>query len=565
MTTPAEATRRARWRRGWAGFAVFVAAFAVRAACLAELRDHSYLGNVRVSDASEYFQLANRILAGTAPFTPFWQAPLYPYLLAGFQALAGDSLVAAQWLHVAIGSLDCAILFALGKALFGRRVAAVTAAFAVLYAPFWLFDVQPLPATWTTLFTLLSLATYLRFRATERRAWLAGAGVLLGAALLTHGLAIFAVPVFASDLALRASESARPHPRRASTLAVFLAATSLLPAAVSLRNSIAAGSPVFVSHNAGINLYIGNRPDLDDTLTRRSGYEWESFFEEPHRRGITSAAALDRYFAGEALAAWRDAPLALLRTTARKALITVSGNETKRNFPIDPLREDSRLLRLFLWQVEALGRVAVAFPTGVVLPLAFLGFAAVRRGRFDGRVSSRDASLPAWIACALAAGMVVFFPASRYRVTAVALSLPYAAVAAVAAWDALARRRRPSLRTGVAFAFTWVFVNAVATQAYRHPDRDRAEDLYYEARWAMQRTARTSDPRLEAALEARATEAMRIDPTYPEPVELLAAFYMTRDLPRARVLFDRFSEMVPADAEGRVLLERILRRLEQQG
>jgi len=379
-----------------------------------------------------------------------------------------------------------------------------------------------------------------------------------GAALLTHGLAIFAVPVFATALWRRPGATSA----RLLGLVVFDDAALLLPAAASVSNSLAAGSLLFSSHNVGINLYIGNQPDLDRTLARRTGYEWESFFAEPRRQGFTRAAELDDWFVRESIAAWREAPAAMLATAARKVAQVVAGSELKRNFPIEPLRADSRLLRAFLWPLEAGGRVLFAFPTGLVLPLAALGFAVLRRGRFPTLAPAAAASLPAWVAAAFAVGMVVFFPATRYRVTAVALALPYAAIGGIALWNAIRGRARLGWAVALGSFAVLLFVNAVASNVHRHPDRDLAEQRYYEARYAMQQLARGEDPALEAVLVSKAEAAMRLDPTYPEPVELLAAFYLTRDLAKARAHFEDFSAMVPADAEGRLLLERVLRQLE---
>ena len=105
-----------------AGF-VFALALGVRYVFVVELREHSYAGNLRVSDAQTYFQLAQQIVAGTAPFEPYWQAPLYPLFLAGFQSIFGDSLHAVQWLHMAIGALNCVLVFWLCDRLFGGRAA----------------------------------------------------------------------------------------------------------------------------------------------------------------------------------------------------------------------------------------------------------------------------------------------------------------------------------------------------------------------------------------------------------------------------------------------------------
>jgi 4-amino-4-deoxy-L-arabinose transferase-like glycosyltransferase len=540
---------------------VFVAALAVRSFFVFELRNDSYLGNVRVSDSVAYFELAQQVVAGTAPFEPYWQAPLYPLLLAFFQSLFGESLQAAQSFHVFIGSLNCVLLFRLSDNLFGLRTAAVAAGIAVLYAPFWIFDVQPLPANLTTLLYLLLVLSYLRYRRSRAAAWLASAGLLLGAAILSHGLAIFTIPVFFYDIATGIREKHETSARCRAHLVLFLATTILAPGAVSVRNSLAAGAPVFVSYNAGINLYIGNHHDLEQTLARRAGYEWEELFRESRKLGITQPAALNEYFVRRAVDEWIASPLALSIATTKKLLLALSASEPKRNFPIYSLRESSWALYALLWELTAFGFVLFAFPGGLVLPLAVLGFGIVRRGGIGSRLPGGGTALPGWVALFHLVGMVVFFPTARYRVPALTLLLPYAAAMAVFLWDGLRYRAKPGARMrtrgalpAAAVVLLFVLVNPVASNVLRHSIRDRAEHHYYEARWAAQRLRLSETADLEAQLTARATEANRLDPTYPEPVELLAMYYLVRDPTRSVALFARLEELLPENPKIQKLL-----------
>lgn len=556
---------------GWldAGL-VFALALAVRYVFVTELRIHSYAGNIRVSDAQSYFQLAKQIVAGSAPFEPYWQAPLYPVLLAGFQAIFGDGLYPAQWLHMAIGALNCALVFRLSEVLFGARAARVVAVIAVLYGPFLLFDVQPLPANLTMMLDLLLVLSYLRFRRSDELAWLAAAGLLLGAAIVTHGLAIFTLPVFLYDLATGRSSSGAPGRSARLCFCVFVVATLLAPAAVSVRNSFAAGTPVFVSYNAGINLYIGNHHDLEQTLGRRGGYEWGELFRDPYTSGAKKPAAMNRFFVGRAIEEWLEHPGAMFITVGKKALIALSGAEPKRNFPIYPLRENSRVLSALLWEVDVAGFVLFAFPAGLLIPLAGLGFWGVRRAEIEVCVGKERASLGGWVAILHMIGMLVFFPTARYRLPALILLLPFVGAVVVAVFDRLRQlHEQHQLRSGTssggssgARLGTWaivagllfVLVNPVASNVFRHPVKDRAEHLFFSALQAEQRLRLRHDKNLEARMLAQVNEAIRIDPDYPEPVQLLAVYYVVRDIDRSLAYFSRLNELVPND---QTVLEQI--------
>jgi len=543
-TAPANGPRSAM-RGGLALVLVFLAAVLIRYVFVEQLREHSYLGNIRVSDARSYYQIAREWLEGTLAFEPYWQAPLYPLFLAGFQATFGNNLHVVQLFHIGIGALNCALVFRLATQWFGERAGWITGGIAVAYAPFWIFDAQPLPANVTVLLDLLTVMAYLRFRERGGLGWLALSGLLLGAAVITHGLAILTVPVFIHDLVKRSGLAGRSLIR---PLAVFLAVVSLAPLAVSVRNSLAAGEWLFISYNAGINLYVGNHRDLDETLGRRGGFEWGEIFREPYTNGIEEPAELNRYFVQRALEEWKQAPLALLGTTLRKALISISGHEPKRNFPIYPLREESALLRVSLFEVSAGGWTVFAFPGGLVIPLVFFGVAAV----FRGAAGAEDrVGLAARVALAHVVGMILFFPTARYRMPALFLLLPYAGWMASVLWHRIVddESAKVTLRGTVLALLAFLVVNVVSPNVFRQPVEDRAAHLYSSALWAKEKLRYVESAALEAWLVAQAETAIAIDPAYPDPVGLLAVHYLDRDIDRSLAYFARLAELVPGDQD----------------
>ncbi|MCP5042373.1 MAG: hypothetical protein GY944_15215, partial [bacterium] len=424
---------------------------------------------------------------------------------------------------------------------------------AVFYAPFWIFDVQPLPANVTALLYLLLASAYLRFREQGRVLWLAVAGLLLGLSIATHGLAIFALALFLFDLASRHKQAGQ---QRKVLLAVLLVTTMLVPTLVSLRNSLAAGTPMFVSYNAGINLFIGNHRDLEETLGRRGGYEWGELFRAPYQSGAKEPGQLNRYFVGRAIDEWLEAPGALLLTTGQKLLMAFGANETKRNFPIYPLREDSALLRLLLFEVSLGDLVLFAFPGGLILPLALLGLFQVGRGDLRSRLPRERALLAGKLALVHLLGMIVFFPTARYRLPALVVLFPYMGVMVVYLYDQLRRlaaragdARMVLSRGAVPVLVLFVALNVGAANVFRHPVEDRAEDLYFGALWDYQRLQRVDSVFLSRRLLAQVEEATRIDPDYPEPVGLVAIYYLYRDIEQSLAYFARLGELVPNDRD----------------
>ena len=214
-----------------------------------------------------------------------------------------------------------------------------------------------------------------------------------------------------------------------------------------------------------------------------------------------------------------------------------------------------------LWEFDIGGFTLFAFPAGLFIPLAALGFWSVRRGDIDTRVSRERASLVGWVAILHVIGMLVFFPTARYRLPALILLLPFAAALIVAVFERLGRGTSPGGSMQARFGagtflvcLLFVLANPIASNVFRHPVKDRAEHHFFNARWAEERIRLHREVFREAYMLAQVDEAMRIDPEYPEPYQLLAVYYVVRDIDRSLVHFARLNELVPND---QTVLEQI--------
>ncbi len=153
-----------------------------------------------VVDAS-FFDIWARTLAEGRVFQAdvFFKPPLYPYLLSWLYGLFGRSLPAVYLLQSLAGVGTCLLTWAIGRRVFGPRLALagglVTAALPIL--PF--FELQLLAESWTTLLTLLA-------------AWL-----LLGVAALGRPNLLLAAAAVAGWLAWPAAGARRPACRPRST------------------------------------------------------------------------------------------------------------------------------------------------------------------------------------------------------------------------------------------------------------------------------------------------------------------------------------------------------------
>jgi tetratricopeptide (TPR) repeat protein len=454
---PAEASARAI---RWVAAAVFALALAVRLAYTFEIRDLPTLHEL-VMDAQRYDQLARDILDhGWRPREAFYQAPLYPYLLAAVYAVSGRSLTAMRLAQALVGALT-AVLTALaggrlweraGGAAANRRqavaAAAIAGTLAALYAPAVFYTpllLKTVPALFLESAALVLLLPPSGRGLSPARALAAGAA-LGGAALLQESLLLLA-PAAALYVALagedateevetaeaerpRQASRRRPQGRqRAGRALALLAGAALALAPAALLNYAASGEVLLTSSQGGMNFYIGNARGATGTYAAlSSGSQVPERQRADARRLAAAFASRER---GRAVApgeldpaevshlfwreTWREIaadPGAWLRLLVRKVRLFWNAYELPDAEGFRVYRRESLLLRCD----------PVVF--GVVAPLAAVGLLALGRG---GRLRRRRALLPALLAGTACAVVVAFFVFGRYRLAALPFLLPLAA------------------------------------------------------------------------------------------------------------------------------------------
>ena len=210
-----------------------------------------------VMDSQEYDRWAREIAAGDwLGSQVFFQAPLYPYLLAGIYRLFGHNLDAVYLAQIFLAVAGCWALYRAGRLMAGERVGLAAAGLAAFYGPFLFHDVQLLKeslAITATCFLLWALAAA-RVRG-GIRLWMA-AGALLGTlALLRENallLVLFLLPLAAGTGFFRRSVA-------------LVAGLVLALSPVAIRNGLLSGDFLPTTSQGGVNFYIGNNPEADGT------------------------------------------------------------------------------------------------------------------------------------------------------------------------------------------------------------------------------------------------------------------------------------------------------------
>jgi len=502
--------------------AVLLLAAAVRVWFWGEARELQFFQQ-NTGDSATYVALAQQIHdeGWRAPLgEPFRQAPLYPFFLAALNAL-GWGTAGARTVQFALGTLNAALFWTLGRRLAGRA-GAVVASLGALTGPIVFFEAELLSISLALSCLLLGLV------ARGTRAGGLPAGLLFGLAALAQPN-LLAVGLVVGVFALRSA------PGRLQALA-FLLGLALLPAATLARNVAESGQPVLISSNGGLNFFIGNHaeasgmfsfpPDLG--LRNRS----DGFFDSA--RDLAEADAgrplsdleVDGFWWRRGLGFWLDQPVAALALTARKALLVLNDYEIPNHYDYETFRS----------RVPAL---AVLPTLGWVLPLGALGLLlAVRRG--DGGL--------AVYAVAVVVSVVPFFVTARYRLPLYLALWPAAGLAVAqlpSLWrDPRARAASALIVAAGALVCWWPLNDREASRAHMA----NAEGVFLFA-----------EGRLDEARFAF-LEAVRADPVHAEALGNLGRVAaLAGDVAGARDYYTRSIAANPLEAGSYLQLEALER------
>ncbi|MBM3330699.1 tetratricopeptide repeat protein [candidate division WOR-3 bacterium] len=355
---------------------------------------------------------------------PFYQDPLYPYLLALVYSVFGHSYWAVYLLQFVLGVLLLLIVYDTAQRLFDWRAGIIAAVFAALYKPFIFYESQIEKTALAIFLTALFIFLFVRALTQERQVpgrspgirsllWPFTSGLGLGLAALTRANMLLFTPLLPLALALRPPATGR-KPRIASAAAGLLGAL-LIIAPVSIRNSLLAREFVLTTTQAGQNLYIGNSPynatgqyQAPPWVRPTTEFEQSDFARHASRAAgkPLSPSAVSRFYTREAIHWATRHGRDFTKLLWRKTMLYFNDYEVPDNEDMYSFARHSWVLRLPL----------LSF--GLVFALGSAAMVLTARGL--GRVSLTIFFF------ASAASVIVFFIFSRYRTPALPALLPFA-------------------------------------------------------------------------------------------------------------------------------------------
>ena len=425
-------------------------AFAVRAIHVAAISKAPFAA-LLIGDAREYVRWAGEIAGGSWIGTKtFYQAPLYPYLLAVLDLAGARGAMAIRWAQAFAGTGACVLLAWAGRRFISERAGLVAGVVLAIYPPAIFFDGLVQKASLDNLLMCALLAAAGACFVSPRPRNLVGLGAILGLLALTRENALIFVPVLAGWLLLVPADT--PWRDRGRAAGLFAAGVVVVLLPVGLRNQAVGGSFLITTSQAGSNFYIGNHQGANGRyLPLRPNHETPEF-ERTDATEVAEAAAGHALTPGEVSSYWWSQSFAWMRAHPGDAMmmfvhkIFLTWNRAEI--------ADVESLEVYADASPILGLLSSICGFGVLLALAVPGMVVA------WRLSPRPVVLYALLVV-FSLAVAAFYVMARYRYPMVPILALFAGAALVAARDFLRPKAKRPDRALVAACVAGVVLAAL--------------------------------------------------------------------------------------------------------
>ena len=354
-----------------------------------------------IMDSQEYDRWAREIASGSwLGEGVFFQAPLYPYILAVIYTLFGRSLDLVYIIQILCAVAGIYALYRAGRKLGGDILGLSAAALASVYSVSMFYDVQILKESLAV--TLVSFLIWMLLEARDRKKfWLwTGVGVLSGILCLLRENMLLVFPL----VLLLIPKRGIPGKESLKNAAGCVMGLLLILSPVALRNGLVGGVYTPTTFQGGVNFYIGNNPEANGTYKPIVPGKQVPWYErnEPVRLAEQAAgqaltpAEVSQYWLNRALDWVKKNPVDYARLQLKKFMMFWSWYEWPDAVDYYYGRRNSFFLGLPLLEF------------GSVTILALLGVVLWRKRLWD--------LFPIGLFClGWMASTIVFFLFSRYR------------------------------------------------------------------------------------------------------------------------------------------------------
>ncbi len=471
------------------GLVLILALFA-RGVYLWEIQ-HTDAFSLLLGDAQLFDSWAREIAAGNwAGDQVFFNAPLYPYFLAGIYSIAGRDLMLVRLIQISLGSLSCVLATIAGNLLFSRRVGLVAGVLLAVYPTAIFTDclIQKEVLALLLMAILVVLLSRVWNGGSPQTGW--GIGVVLGCLALVRENALV---ILIMVLLVYGFSHFREQKKAMTWIVSCMLGAGLILLPVATRNWMIGKEFVLITANSGFNFYIGNHNHADggyNPVIKGHG-DWQDERQDAARIAERSsgrklsAAGVSRYWFEKTLGEIRADIPAWLRLMVRKWFLVWNVVEISDSESQYVAADGSRLLSFLMTFLHF----------GVLGPLAVFGAALTwRRWKRLGVYPVIVASYMASIA--------LFFVFARFRYPVISILAPFAAAGLVHGIEAIGQNAYRKMALAVcmmglaAIAMNWPLVS---TKPYR-------SNTYYNIAVTLEKQGQT-----DAAI-SNYVRSLEIDP-----------------------------------------------------
>ena len=415
--------------------AILIVAAAIRVIYLLQYRADVPYYSTLVLGSGCYDAWAQRVAAGRGygP-SPFYMAPLYPYVVAAVYAIVGHRIGAVYVLQAGLGIVNLLLAWLIARRLFGREAGLLAALLLLFYGPLLFLESKILTETLAITLNLASLLLLIAaLKRTSSWIWLVS-GFVLGLSAVCRPVALITIALVLAWLVIARG-------KRFVRIAALVIGTAAAILPVTARNYIVGQDVVLIASNGGMVFAQGNDLSSRGLLAALPGFTG-SMATQQNEETAAASRALGRpvkpseasnYFFRRGLAFARTQPWGFLRLLGRKLIWSLHDREMPCDYSFYLERRLTPVLQV-MW-----------IPFTILASFAVFGFVRARR---DGRNGATV--LAALFVLSVFISLIVFMVSSRYRAPAVPLLAGFAGFGLVEMIRSAVGKRLREVATGFA-------------------------------------------------------------------------------------------------------------------
>jgi len=394
---------------------ILVLALGARILALHSLSRTGYFTTL-IGDELHYHRWAT-ILAtgGNLPDSVYILSPLPAYVMATVYKILSPDPLYIRILNIELGTAVCGLLYLIGYQLGNRFTGLGAAVVGALYKPFIFYSVVPLKSTLVLFLFALSLYLFIAVLNAPAYWKIALFGVVLGGLVTARENALTLIPITAGLLVMNGLQARGEVKKVTLRLMTFFVGLALVFAPFILRNYMVTGDPILTTHQAGFNLYLGNRLDNPEPYFRPVPFassspalqEVQFRIEASRRAGLMlSPKEAERFWMRQVWNLALSHPNQFLQMQRRKIMALINQFEAGDHYDIDFMGKFAPFFSLPLLNA------------GILIPLGMTGLILNAR-----RSNVHLAVTAIWATYALS--MIPFYINGRYRLPLILMLVPF--------------------------------------------------------------------------------------------------------------------------------------------